>query len=125
MESAWDPDLPIYLQLRRRVVALILDGKIKEGESLPSVRTIGAEYRLNPLTVLKAYQQLVEEGLLESRRGLGMFVNAGARSKLLTEERKRFLDEEWPKALATMARLGITLEEMSAQNRGNLRQKKR
>lgn len=116
-DSDWDPALPIYLQLRQRVIALILDGTIKEGEPLASVRVVAAEYRLNPLTALKAYQRLADEGLLESRRGRGMFVSAGARARLLTEERKRFLAEEWPRVMANMIRLGFDPEELLTQAR--------
>src|SRR5277367_6505858 len=100
MELEWNDSQPIYRQLRERVVAMILDGVLKEGDPLPSVRTVAAEYRINPLTVLKAYQQLVDEQLIESKRGLGMFVNAGARDLLLKGERQRFLAEEWPRVHA-------------------------
>lgn len=112
MDREWSDSQPIYRQLRDRVVAMILDGALKEGDPLPSVRAVAAEYRLNPLTVLKGYQQLVEERLVESRRGRGMFVNAGARALLLEGERKRFLGEEWPRTLATMRRLGLGVEEL-------------
>src|SRR5881409_2673589 len=91
---------------------MILDGVLKEGDPLPSVRTVAAEYRVNPLTVLKGYQQLVDEGLVESRRGRGMFINAGARGLLLQGERQKFLDEEWPRILATIQRLGLKPEEL-------------
>ena len=97
MDREWNDSQPIYRQLRDRVVAMILDGVLKEGDPLPSVRNVAAEYRVNPLTVLKAYQELVDEELVESRRGLGMFVNAGARELLLQGERERFLGEEWPR----------------------------
>src|SRR5438309_11769950 len=96
MEPQWDDSAPIYRQLRDRVVAMILDGVLKEGDPLPSVRTVAADYRLNPLTVLKSYQQLVDEKLVESRRGLGMFINEGARKLLLRGEREKFLAEDWP-----------------------------
>src|SRR5574337_602029 len=112
MSSEWNDNQPIYRQLRDRVVAMILDGVLKEGDALPSVRNVAAEYRVNPLTVLKGYQQLVDEGLVESRRGLGMFINAGARSLLLQGEREKFLAEEWPRIHATMLRLGLTPEEL-------------
>jgi GntR family transcriptional regulator len=112
MDREWNDSQPIYRQLRDRVVAMILDGVLKEGDSLPSVRTVAAEYRVNPLTVLKGYQQLVDEKLVESRRGLGMFVNAGARDLLLQGERQRFLAEEWPRVHATIQRLGFTPEEL-------------
>jgi GntR family transcriptional regulator len=112
MEREWNDSQPIYRQLRDRVVAMILDGVLKEGDPLPSVRTVAAEYRLNPLTVLKSYQQLVDEGLVESKRGLGMFINAGARKLLMKGEREKFLDEEWPRVQATIERLGFTAEEL-------------
>lgn len=112
MEREWNDSQPIYRQLRDRVVAMILDGVLKEGDPLPSVRTVAADYRLNPLTVLKSYQQLVDEGLVESRRGLGMFINTGARNLLLRGEREKFLAEEWPRVHATIERLGFTPEEL-------------
>ncbi len=112
MDREWNDSQPIYRQLRDRVVAMILDGVLKEGDPLPSVRNVAAEYRVNPLTVLKGYQQLVDEGLVESRRGLGMFINAGARSLLLEGERKKFLGEEWPRVRATIGRLGLKAEEL-------------
>jgi GntR family transcriptional regulator len=112
MDREWNDNQPIYRQLRDRVVAMILDGVLKEGDPLPSVRNVAAEYRVNPLTVLKGYQQLVDEGLVESRRGLGMFINAGARSVLLQGERQRFLGEEWPRINATIQRLGLKAEEL-------------
>ena len=107
MDPKWDEDQPIYRQLRDRVVAMILEGVLADGDALPSVRNVAAEYRLNPLTVLKGYQELVDEGLVEKKRGRGMFVNSGARDKLLKAERQRFLDKEWPKVLATIDRLGL------------------
>jgi len=103
---------PIYRQLRDRVVAMILDGALKEGDPLPSVRNVAAEYRVNPLTVLKGYQQLVDEELVEKRRGLGMFVKDGARSLLLKGERQKFLLDEWPRIQATIQRLGLKAEEL-------------
>ena len=108
----WDDNQPIYRQIRDRVVAMILDGVLNEGDPLPSVRNVATESRVNPLTVLKAYQQLVDERLVEKRRGLGMFVNAGARDLLLQAERRRFLADEWPKVQATIQRLGLTPEEL-------------
>jgi len=108
----WEDSQPIYRQLRDRVVAMILEGELNEGDPLPSVRNVSADYRVNPLTVLKGYQQLVDEGLVEKRRGLGMFINNGARKALLKGERQRFLSEEWPKIRATIERLGLTLEEL-------------
>jgi GntR family transcriptional regulator len=112
MDSEWNDSQPIYRQLRDRVVAMILDGVLKEGDPLPSVRHVAAEQRVNPLTVLKAYQELVDEQLVEARRGLGMFVNAGARNLLLKGERQKFLTEQWPAIAATIQRLGLTPEEL-------------
>jgi GntR family transcriptional regulator len=112
MDREWNDNQPIYRQLRDRVVAMILEGVLKEGDPLPSVRTVAAEYRVNPLTVLKGYQQLVDDGLVETRRGLGMFINAGARSVLLQGERQKFLGEEWPRIYAIIQRLGLKAEEL-------------
>ena len=112
MDREWNDSQPIYRQLRDRVVAMILDGVLKEGDPLPSVRTVAAEYRVNPLTVLKGYQQLVDEQLVEKRRGLGMFVNVGARDLLLAGERQKFLEEQWPEVFATIRRLGLKAEEL-------------
>src|SRR5437667_145854 len=108
MDREWNENQPIYRQLRDRVAAMILDGVLKEGDPLPSVRNVAAEYRVNPLTVLKGYQQLVDEQLVETRRGLGMFVKAGARDLLLQGEREKFLAEQWPRVYATIQRLGLT-----------------
>jgi len=112
MDREWNDSQPIYRQLRDRVVAMILDGVLKEGDVLPSVRNVAAEYRVNPLTVLKGYQELVDEQLVEMKRGRGMFVNAGARSLLLQAERRKFLAEQWPRIFATIQRLGLTPEEL-------------
>jgi len=112
MDREWNDSQPIYRQLRDRVVAMILDGVLKEGDPLPSVRNVAAEYRVNPLTVLKGYQQLVDEELVEKKRGLGMFVRAGARNLLLQGERQKFLMEEWPRIHATIQRLGLKAEEL-------------
>jgi GntR family transcriptional regulator len=112
MDREWNDSQPIYRQLRDRVVAMILEGVLKEGDPLPSVRNVAAEYRVNPLTVLKSYQELVDEKLVESRRGLGMFVNTGAREMLLQRERKNFLKERWPEIFATIERLGLKPEEL-------------
>ncbi|MGH9503965.1 MAG: GntR family transcriptional regulator [Terriglobales bacterium] len=120
MDREWNDSQPIYHQLRDRVVAMILDGVLKDGDPLPSVRNVAAEYRVNPLTVLKGYQQLVDEGLVESRRGLGMFINAGARGLLLQGERQKFLGEEWPRIYARIQRLGLNAEELlDGSNRGS------
>ena len=112
VDVEWNDSQPIYRQLRDRVVAMILDGVLKEGDPLPSVRNVAAEYRVNPLTVLKGYQQLVDEQLVESRRGRGMFINVGARNLLLQVERQKFLAEQWPGIYATIQRLGLTPEEL-------------
>ena len=112
MDREFNDSQPIYRQIRDRVVAMILDGVLSEGDPLPSVRNVAAEYRVNPLTVLKSYQQLVDEGLVESKRGRGMFINTGARDLLLQGERQRFLEEQWPQIHATIQRLGLTPEEL-------------
>jgi GntR family transcriptional regulator len=112
MDREWNDSQPIYRQLRDRVVAMILDGILKEGDPLPSVRTVAAEYRVNPLTVLKGYQQLVDDGLVETRRGLGMFVNPGARDLLLQGERQKFLTDDWPRIRETIQRLGLKAEQL-------------
>jgi GntR family transcriptional regulator len=112
MEGEWNDSQPIYRQLRDRVVALILEGVLKEGDPLPSVRTVAAEYRVNPLTVLKGYQELVDEDLVETRRGRGMFIKPGARTLLMEGERRKFLAEQWPRIAATIQRLGLTAEEL-------------
>jgi len=114
MDGEWNDSQPIYRQLRDRVVAMILDGVLKEGDPLPSVRTVAAEYRVNPLTVLKGYQQLVDEQLVEKKRGRGMFINVGARARLLRGEREKFLAEQWPRVHATIRRLGLTPRELLA-----------
>jgi GntR family transcriptional regulator len=112
MDRGWNDSQPIYRQLRDQVVAMILEGVLKEGDPLPSVRNVAAEYRVNPLTVLKGYQELVDEQLVESKRGLGMFVKSGAHDVLLRSERQKFLTEEWPKISAMIQRLGLTAEEL-------------
>jgi len=122
MDREWNDSQPIYRQLRDRVVAMILDGVLKEGDSLPSVRTVAAEYRVNPLTVLKGYQQLVDEGLVETRRGRGMFINSGARNLLMQGERQKFLAEEWPRIQATIQRLGLSAEDLLKLGNGNASQ---
>jgi GntR family transcriptional regulator len=112
MNREWNDNQPIYRQLRDRVVHMILDGLLKEGDPLPSVRNVAAEYRLNPLTVLKAYQELVDEDLVEKRRGLGMFVKEDAHKSLLKDERQKFLSEHWPRVHATIQRLGLDPKEL-------------
>jgi GntR family transcriptional regulator len=114
MDREWNDSQPIYRQLRDRVVAMILDGVLKEGDPLPSVRNVAAEYRVNPLTVLKSYQGLVDEELVEKKRGLGMFIKEGARNVLLQGERQKFLSEEWPRIHATIERLGLSAEKLLA-----------
>ena len=118
MDREWNDNQPIYRQLRDRVVAMILDGVLKEGDPLPSVRNVAADYRLNPLTVLKGYQELVDQELVEKRRGLGMFVKVGARTALLKGERQKFLVEEWPRIYANIQRLGLTPEELLENDAG-------
>jgi GntR family transcriptional regulator len=115
MDPKWNEDQPIYRQLRDRVVAMILEGVLADGDALPSVRNVAAEYRLNPLTVLKGYQELVDEDLVEKKRGRGMFVTEGAQKKLLKDERQRFLEKEWPGIVATIDRLGLSVDELLAQ----------
>ena len=112
MDPDWNDGQPIYRQLRDRVVAMILEGQLKEGDPLPSVRNVSADSRVNPLTVLKAYQQLVDDYLVEKRRGLGMFVRSGARAQLMTGEREKFLTEQWPQVLATIRRLGLDARDL-------------
>ena len=119
MDPKWNEDLPIYRQLRDRVVAMILEGALTDGDALPSVRNVAAEYRLNPLTVLKGYQELVDEGLVEKKRGRGMFVTDGARIQLLKDERQRFLEKEWPQVAATIERLGLDAAELLETARQN------
>ena len=112
MDREWNDSQPIYRQLRDLVAAMILDGVLGEGDPLPSVRNVAAEYRVNPLTVLKGYQQLSDEQLVETRRGRGMFVRPGARALLLEGEREKFLTEQWPRIQATIQRLGLSAEEL-------------
>jgi len=119
MDPKWNEDQPIYRQLRDRVVAMILEGVLSDGDALPSVRNVAAEYRLNPLTVLKGYQELVDEGLVEKKRGRGMFVNEGAQKRLLKDERHRFIEKEWPKVLATIERLGLDVTDLVNKEAGD------
>jgi GntR family transcriptional regulator len=118
MEPEFNDSQPIYRQLRDRVVAMILDGLLKEGDPLPSVRQVATDTRVNPLTVLKAYQQLTEEGLVDKKRGVGLFVSAGARALLLRDERERFLSEQWPEIRATIQRLGLADELLGQPDGG-------
>jgi len=119
MDPKWNEDQPIYRQLRDRVVAMILEEVLTDGDALPSVRNVAAEYRLNPLTVLKGYQELVDEGLVEKKRGRGMFVIEGARTKLLKAERQRFLEKEWPKVISTIERLELDAADLLQQAESN------
>lgn len=112
MDPKWNEDLPIYRQLRDRVVAMILEGVLGDADALPSVRNVAAEYRLNPLTVLKGYQELVDEGLVEKKRGRGMFVIDGARDRLLKDERARFLEKDWPQVQVMIKRLGLDVASL-------------
>ena len=114
MDPDWNDNQPIYRQLRDRVVAMILDGVIGDGDALPSVRSVAADYHVNPLTVLKGYQELVDEGLVEKRRGRGMFIKEGASKALHKDERKAFLEEQWPEIRATILRLGLDPAELLA-----------
>jgi GntR family transcriptional regulator len=124
MNREWNDSQPIYRQLRDRGVHMILDGVLKEGDPLPSVRNVAADYRVNPLTVLKAYQQLVDEQLVEMKRGLGMFVKPGARDLLLKGERQKFLTDEWPRVAEKIQRLGLTQKELDAAARRPLTKKR-
>ena len=119
MDPKWNEDQPIYRQLRDRVVAMILEEVLTDGDALPSVRNVAAEYRLNPLTVLKGYQELVDEGLVEKKRGRGMFVKEAARIRLLKAERQRFLEKEWPLVLGTIERLDLDLADLQKQAESN------
>ncbi|HEX7371033.1 MAG TPA: GntR family transcriptional regulator [Rhodanobacteraceae bacterium] len=114
MTVTWNDNVPIYRQLRARVVAMILDGALHEGDALPSVRQVAADYQINPLTVSKAYQELVDEQLVEKRRGLGMFVTDGAQAALLKSERESFLRDEWPRIRARIERMDLDLQKLLA-----------
>jgi len=115
MSHRWNDNAPIYRQLRARIMAMMLDGVLKPGDGLPSVRQIAAEYQLNPLTVSRTYQELAEEGLIEKRRGIGMFMAQDAAEKLLERERARFLDEQWPEVRTQIRRLGFSAEQLLAE----------
>ena len=114
MSVTWNDNAPIYRQLRDKVVAMILDGILKQGDALPSVRQVAADFQLNPITVSKAYQELVDDNLVDKRRGLGMYVAEGAREALLRSERERFLREEWPVLKDRLARLGLDFSTLLA-----------
>jgi GntR family transcriptional regulator len=115
---AWNDNAPIYRQLKDRVVSMMLDGVLKPGDALPSVRQIAAEYQLNPITVSRAYQELADEALVEKRRGLGMYMTDGARDKLLSSERERFLREEWPMVMERIQRLGLNPDDLMRAAKG-------
>ena len=119
MNVTWNDNAPIYRQLRDRVVAMILDGVLKQGDALPSVRQVAADFQLNPITVSKAYQELVDEQLVEKRRGLGMYVSEGARDALMRSERDRFLSEEWPLLYARLKRMNLDLPTLMASAEKN------
>jgi len=125
MDPNWNDNQPIYRQLRDRVVEMILENVLGDGDALPSVRSVAAEYRLNPLTVLKGYQELVDEGLVEKRRGRGMFVRDGAKQNLLKDERRLFLEEQWPNVVATIRRLGLDLDELLARAEAQIKEEGR
>ena len=112
MTTEWNEDQPIYRQLRDRVVASILEGSLQEGDALPSVRTVAMDLQINPITVSKAYQELVGEGLVEKRRGLGMFVMEGAAESLKRAEQTKFLEEEWPRIVERIQRLGLAVDSL-------------
>jgi len=112
VEHQWQDNAPIYCQMRDRLIAMILEGRLCEGDPMPSVRDVAARYHINPITVLKSYQKLVDDGLLERRRGRGMFICTGAKATLLAGERARFLSQEWPRICASCARLGIDIHEL-------------
>jgi GntR family transcriptional regulator len=118
MSAGWNDTTPIYRQLKDRVVGMMLDGVLKAGDALPSVRQVAAEYQLNPITVSRAYQELVDEQLVEKRRGIGMYVSEGASEKLLASERERFMREEWPALLERIRRLGLDLDDLLRQAGG-------
>lgn len=119
MSTQWNDSQPIYWQLKDRTIAMILDRTLGEGDALPSVRTVASEFQLNPITVSKSYQALVDEGLVEKRRGLGMFVKEGARRKLIESEREKFVSEEWPAMIARIQQLGLSIDQLlqQAQNK--------
>ena len=115
MSAEWNDSQPIYWQLKMRTMAMILDGTLDEGDALPSVRTVAAEFQLNPITVSKSYQALVDDGLVEKQRGLGMFVKSGARAQLMESERAKFLEKEWPALLNRIEQLGLDIKELIKQ----------
>jgi GntR family transcriptional regulator len=123
MSVTWNDNTPIYLQLKEKVVTMMLDGVLKPGDALPSVRQVAADFQLNPITVSRAYQELADEQLVEKRRGLGMFMTEGAADKLLASERDRFLNEEWPAVVERINRLGLRLDQLMAAVERNTERK--
>ncbi len=120
----WNDQQPIFKQLKEKVIELIIDEQVCEGEAVPSVRQVAADYQINPLTVSKAYQELVDESILEKRRGLGMFVTVSARAKLLESEKRQFLDIDWPKIIKRVERLGLSLEGLISKKTSNAKSTK-
>ena len=112
MAAQWNDSQPIYWQLKERTIAMILDGTLPEGEALPSVRTVASDFQLNPITVSKSYQALVDDDLVEKRRGLGMFIRTGARQKLMESERQKFLTDEWPAMVIRIQQLGLDTNKL-------------
>ncbi len=112
MSGDWSDTTPIYKQLKDRVIGMMLDGALKPGDPLPSVRQVAADYQLNPITVSRAYQELVDDNLVEKRRGIGMYVTEGASDKLLASERERFVREEWPAMVERIRRLGLDIDQL-------------
>jgi len=110
--TQWKNDQPIYLQLKEQIMAMIIDGILNEGEALPSVRKVAADYQINPITASKAYAELVDEGLVEKKRGLGMFILKGARKNLLNAEQKKFLEQEWPEIIKRISLLGLDTKQL-------------
>ena len=122
MTQQWDGDVPIYLQLYQQVIRRILDGHIKEGEALPSVRTVASEYRLNPITISKAYQMLQEEDIVEKQRGRGLFIKSGVALRILDRERRSFLEKEWPVVLEQISRLQLSVDELLTSSDGSAKE---
>jgi GntR family transcriptional regulator len=118
MEISWNDKDPIYRQLHDRLVEMILEGVFRNGDSLPSVRQIASDHRINPITVSKAFQLLVDDGVVEMKRGLGMYVLMGAREKLAKDEKSHFMSEEWPRILGKIERLGLSTRELLAEGEG-------
>lgn len=121
MSPIWNDSTPIYRQLKEKIITMMLDGHLQAGDALPSVRQVASEYQINPITVSKAYQELVDEELVEKRRGMGMYMTENALNTLLVNERERFLNEEWPALLERIRRLGLSLEQLMAQQQAEVR----